>query len=64
MIYENSLNFEVSARSESLKGCINTLIDINQSEMIISAESNNKFQIRNRKDLKVIEIVEHNFGLL
>ena len=66
MISQNiSLNsFKVSAQSETLKTYLYTLIDIKNSNLIISGDEGNKFTLRNRYDLQIVKTVEHDFGYL
>ena len=54
----------MTAQSDYINTEVLLLIDLNDSNMIISSEKDNKFIIRNRKDLSIIKIIEHDFGYL
>ena len=65
ILSQNAFNFEITAQSNPVeKVLMTTLIDIEGSEIIISENVKNKFTIRNRKDLSILQTVEHGLGFL
>ena len=62
ILSQNSFNFEITTYSDKVNSIIQTIIDLKNTEMIITSDLNSKFTIRNRRDLSVIKTVEHLFG--
>ena len=64
VLSQSTLNFEITAESDLIDTWLSTLVDIKGSKMIISSHGIDKFTIRNRKDLSIINIIEHDLGIL
>ena len=61
---KNAFKFEATSESDTMPAYFLTIINLNESNMIISDDVINKFTVRNSKNLSVIKTIGHKFGSL